>query len=99
MDEKIVGEVADRLLHVAFHWEEFEQPPQVVREHLTAEQRAVQQAIAARDFLWIKEQESQDRGIWSGLRQDLHFLDLPPTQQDLRAFLALGTPQENADLA
>jgi hypothetical protein len=99
LDEIIVGEVADHLLHVAFHWEEFELPPQVVREHLTAEQRAILHAFAARDYLWVAEQESQNRGIWSGLRQDLRFLDLPSTQQDLRAFLALETPQEKADLS
>jgi hypothetical protein len=99
LDEIIVGEVADHLLHVVFHWEEFELPPQVVREHLTAEQRAVLHAIAARDFLWVVEQESQDWGIWSGLRQDLRFLDLPTKQQDLQAFLALKTPRESSDFS
>ena len=51
LDEIVVGEVADHLLHVAFHWEEFGLPPQVARENLNAEQRAVLHAIAARDHL------------------------------------------------
>ncbi len=99
LDEIVVSEVADHLLHVAFHWEEFELPPQVAREHLNAEQRAVLHAIAARDHLWVVEQESQNQEIWSGIRQGLHFLDLPTTQQDLRTFLALETPQESEDLS
>ncbi len=99
LDKIVVGEVADHLLHVAFHWEEFGLPPQVAREHLNAEQRAVLHAIAARDHLWVVEQGPPDQEIWSGIRQDLIFLDLPTTQQDLRAFLALETQQKRAGLS
>ena len=99
LDEIIVGEIADHLLHAAFHREEFEQPPQVVRENLTAEQRAVLHAIAGRDHQWLVAQESSDQVIWSGLQQDLRFLDLPASQHDLRAFLALETPQASSDFS
>lgn len=99
LDEIVVDEVADHLLHVAFHWEQFGLPPQEAREHLNAEQRAVLHAIAARDDLWVVEQGPPDQEIWSGIRQDLLFLDLPTTQQDLPAFLALETPQERTDLS
>ncbi len=92
LNEILVGEVADHLLHVAFHWEEFELPPQVLREHLNAEQRAVLNAIATREHLWRVEKESPDHLILNGIRQDLLFLGLPTTQQDLQAFLALETP-------
>lgn len=83
----MVGEVAHHLLHSAFHWEEFVLPPQVTREHLNAEQRAVLRAIAARDDLWVVE-VFPGHEVWIGIRQDLLFLGLPTTQQDLRVFLA-----------
>jgi hypothetical protein len=92
LNEILVGEVADHLLHVAFQWEEFELPPQVLRENLNAEQRAVLNAIATREHLWRVEQESPDHLILNGIRQDLLFLGLPTTQHDLQTFLALETP-------
>ncbi len=89
LDEIAVGEVADHLLHDAFHWDQFGLLPQVARENLNAEQRAVLHAIAARDHLWVVERESPDLLIWSGIRRDLLLLNLPTTQQDLLAFLDL----------
>ena len=85
----IAGEVADHLLHVAFYWEEFELPPEVTRENLNAEQRAVLQAFVTCDYLWGVEQESPDHFILNRIQQDLLFLNLPTTQQDLRAVLAM----------
>jgi hypothetical protein len=85
----IAGEVADHLLHVAFRWEEFELPSSVTRENLNAEQRAVLHAVVTCEYLWSVEQESSDQLILNRIRQDLLFLNLPTTQQDLRAFLAL----------
>lgn len=89
MHDNMVGEVADHLLHVAFHWEEFELPPLVTREKLNTEQRAVLHAIAISDHLWSMDQESSNTLILNGIWQDLLFLGLPTTQQDLRAFLGL----------
>jgi hypothetical protein len=97
LDEIVVDEVVDRLLHSAFHWEEFGLPPQVTRENLNAEQRAVLHAIAARDALWVVGQELPGHETWSGIRQDLLFLALPTTQQDLQAFLERDEPQESMD--
>ena len=87
----LAGEVADHLLHVAFYWEEFELPPQVTCENLNAEQRAVLYAIVTCDHLWGVEQESPVHFILNRIRQDLLFLNLPMTQQDLRAVLAQET--------
>ncbi len=83
-----MGKVGEHLLHSAFHWEEFGLPSQVTRENLNAEQHAILCAIAACNQLWEVEQVPPDQEIWSGIRQDLLILDLPTTQQDLRAFLA-----------
>lgn len=97
LEEIVVGEVADQLLHSAFHWEMFEPPPQVVRENLNTEQRAVLHALAAHDALWVVEQALPGQETWSGIWQDLLFLALPTTQQDLQTFLALKPPQKRAD--
>ncbi len=89
LDEFVVGEVSEHLLRSAFHWEQFGLPPQVAREDLNAEQRGVLRAIGAHDHLWKVEQGPPDQDIWSGIRRDLLFLDLPTTQQDLKVFLVL----------
>lgn len=92
-----MGEVADHLLHSAFHWEEFELPPKVVHGGLNAEQRAVLHAIGTCDDIWIAEQVPPNQEAWSGIRQDLLFLGLPTTQHDLQAFLDLDVQQEGVD--
>ncbi len=97
LDEIVVGEVADHLLHSAFHWEEFGFPPQVAREGLNVEQRAVLCAITTHDALWVVEQGLPGHETWSGIRQDLLFLALPTTKLDLQAFPELDGPQERAD--
>ena len=96
LDEVVALDVADRLLHAAFHWDEFGPPPEVAREDLNAEHRVVLHAIASSSLMWVAEQSPQDQEIWSGIRQDLLSLDLPTTQQDLRAFLALDEPSDCA---
>lgn len=94
LDEVLALDVADRLLHTVFHWDEFGPPPEVAREDLSAEHRVVLHAIASSNLLWVVEQGPPDQEIWSGIRQDLLVLDLPATQQDLRAFLALDEPSD-----
>ncbi len=69
----------------------------MTRENLNAQQRTVLHAIATHDDLWVVEEVFPGHEVWSGIRQDLLFLDLPTTQQDLQAFLALKMPQEGAD--
>jgi hypothetical protein len=92
LNETMVGEAASCLLHSAYHWEEFGPAPQVAREDLNTEQRAVLSAIAACNHLWVVEQVLPGQEVWSGIQQDLLFLDLPTTQQDLQAFLLLEMP-------
>jgi hypothetical protein len=99
LDEIVVGKVGEYLLRSTFHWEPFGLPPQVAREDLNVEQRAVLRAIGACDHLWKVEQGPPDQEIWSGIRRDLLFLDLPVTQQDLQSFLDLDARQEDVDLS